>query len=476
MKDLTQGSILKHLLNLSLPIGISILIQNLYFLIDLYFVSQLGPVALAGVSAAGNLTLLIVGMTQIIAVGTVSLIAQAIGKKDKADVDIIFNQALFIAGVLTVLVLLSGYYFAEHYLKLMSSDPLVVSDGKQYLHYYLPNLALQFMLVVMSSALRGAGIVKPAMVIQFISVFINIILTPILVAGWFTGHAMGVAGAGLASSIAMAAAVVLMFVYFLKVGQYFSFKKDLIMPASKPIKRILALGFPSGGEFFMLFFYMAIIYWAIKDFGSAAQAGFGLGSRLMQAVFMPAMAIAFALPALAGQNYGAKHYPRVRSTFQVAALVISVMMASFSLFCLLVPELLLKPFTRDAEVIKVASGFLQVISFNFVPAGLIFTCSGMFQGMGNTWPSLLSMSLRLVIFALPVFWLSQKASYPLEYIWYISITALVIQMFFSLYLLKLEFAKKLKPEDNDESAGESGDEVKEDSEQGAGEEIPAKGS
>ncbi|WDE06244.1 MATE family efflux transporter [Thalassomonas viridans] len=472
MKDLTRGSIFKHLLSLSLPVGISILIQNLYLMIDLYFVSQLGPVALAGVSAAGNLTLLIVGLTQIIAVGTVSLVAQAIGRKDKQDVDVIFNQALFISTILTLLVLVCGYLLADTYLALMSSDPAVIAEGKEYLYYYLPNLALQFMLVVLSSALRGAGVVKPGMVIQFISVFINTLLTPVLVAGWFTGHAMGVAGAGLASSVAMLVAVLLMFVYFLKFGQYFTFNKRLFMPAAEPAKRILNLGFPSGGEFFMLFFYMAIIYWAIQGFGPAAQAGFGLGSRLMQAIFMPALAIALALPALAGQNYGAKNYARVRSSFKVSALVISAMMAALSGFCLLVPELLLEPFTQDVDVLEVASVFLQVIAFNFVPAGLIFTCSGMFQGMGNTWPSLISMTLRLVIFALPVFWLSQKSSYPLEYIWYISITALVIQMFFSLYLLKLEFAKRLKPAADDEGGniGEQENEID------TGEEVPAKGN
>ena len=444
MKDLTQGPILKHLINLTLPIAVGILIQNLYFLIDLYFVSQLGPTAIAGVSTAGNITLLIIGLTQVIAVGTVSLISQAVGRKNKQDANTIFNQALFISAIFTGLVLVAGYLFSDLYLAMMAADQATINAGQSYLHYYLPNLALQFVFVTMSSALRGTGIVKPGMVIQFISVFINIILSPILIAGWLTGSPMGVAGAGLASSIAMLVAVILMVLYFIKFSSYITFSKALFMPAKQPIKRILAIGFPAGGEFFMLFFYMAVIYWAIKDFGSAAQAGFGLGSRIMQSIFMPAMAIAFALPSLAGQNYGAKKYLRVQSSFKVSALLISALMATSSILSLFLPEVLLRPFTQDPEVIAVASTFLQIIALNFVPAGLVFTCSGMFQGMGNTWPSLISMSLRLLIFSIPIFWLSGQGKYDIEYIWYISVSALVVQMLFSLFLLKIEFSRKLK--------------------------------
>ena len=70
---------------------------------------------------------------------------------------------------------------------------------------------------------------------------------------------------------------------------------------------MINIGLPAGGEFGFMFVYMAVIYWVIRDFGAAAQAGFGLGTRLMQSIFLPAMAIAFATGPIAGQNFGAKH-------------------------------------------------------------------------------------------------------------------------------------------------------------------------
>jgi Na+-driven multidrug efflux pump len=184
--------------------------------------------------------------------------------------------------------------------------------GLTYLHWFIPCMALQFMMVSISAALRGTGIVKPTMIIQTLSILVNIILSPILIGGWGTGYAMGISGAGFASSLSVIFAVVLLCYYFKTAEKYISIDFSLWHIDTKCIKKLLMVGLPAGGEFFLMFVYMGCIYWLIQPFGADAQAGFGLGSRIMQSLFLPAMAIAFAAPAIAGQNFGAKNYHRVR--------------------------------------------------------------------------------------------------------------------------------------------------------------------
>jgi putative MATE family efflux protein len=435
MQDLTRGAIPKQLLTLAAPICIGMLFQTLYYLIDLYFVAKLGDAAIAGVSAAGNAQFLIMALTQILGVGSMALIAQACGRKDQTDANLIFNQSLLLAAVCALATLLGGYALASVYMQKLGADAASVTAGLSYLFWFLPGLALQFALVVMGSALRGTGIAKPTMVVQLITVALNAALAPILIAGWFTGHPMGVAGAGLATSISIAVGVALMWWYFTRLEKYVRFDSALFKPQTAAWKRILQVGVPPGGEFALMFVYMAVIYTIIGHFGAAAQAGFGVGSRVMQAIFLPAMAIAFATAPLAGQNVGAGQFTRVRQTFIVAAFLGSTIMLVLTLLCQWQPASLIRVFTQDAAVIEVASEFLKIISFNFVASGLIFTCSGMFQALGNTIPALLSSASRLLTFVLPAIWLSHQAGFTLHSLWLLSVASVAVQALLSCFLL-----------------------------------------
>src|SRR5262249_50784584 len=180
---------------------------------------------------------------------------------------------------------------------------------------------LQFPLAALGSALRGTGIVKPTMTVQMLSVIVNAILAPVLIAGWGTGHPLGTAGAGLASTIAVTIGLVLLWGYFARLEHYVGFARALWRPRGAIIRRILNVGLPAGGEFFVMFIILAVIYWVIRPFGPAAQAGFGIGGRVMQALFLPAMAVAFAIAPVAGQNFGARQFERVRETFRQGALI-----------------------------------------------------------------------------------------------------------------------------------------------------------
>lgn len=444
MRDLTEGSIPRHLLRLAAPIAAGMLFQTLYYLVDLYFVSRLGEAAIAGVSTAGNLQFVVIAMTQVLGVGTTTLIAHAVGRRDRDDARLVFNQSLALAALCGLTTLVAGYGLIGPYMRGLGADSATVAAGSAYLRWFLPGVALQFALVAMGSALRGTGIQAPTMVVQMASVVLNVILSPILIAGWGTGRPLGVVGAALATSISVAVGVALMAFYFGALEKYVGFDPARFRPRLDVWSRMLRIGLPPGGEFLLMFVYLGVIYWVIRDFGAAAQAGFGIGSRVMQAIFLPAMAIAFATAPVAGQNVGAGHPERVIATFRSAAWMGSSLMLLLSLLCQVRPDLPIRVFGRDPQVLAVGTEFLTIISWNFVASGIIFTCSGMFQALGNTVPSLVSSASRIVSFALPAIWLSTRAGFELHHLWYLSVATVLLQMTLSLLLLRRELGLRLR--------------------------------
>src|SRR5580693_2202320 len=161
MRDLTQGSIPRQIVALAVPIFAGMLLQTLYYIVDLYFVSRISNAAIAGVSAAGNVTFLVFALTQMLGVGIVALISQAVGRKDASEANLVFNQSLVLALLFSVLTLVCGYAGTAAYMGKLGADAPTVMMGTTYLYWFLPGLALQFALVAMGSALRGTGIVKP---------------------------------------------------------------------------------------------------------------------------------------------------------------------------------------------------------------------------------------------------------------------------------------------------------------------------
>jgi putative MATE family efflux protein len=443
MKDLTQGPITRQLIALSVPIAIGMLFQTLYFLIDLYFVSRISDAAIAGVSSAGTGTFIVLGLTQMLGVGTVALVSQAAGRKDQAAANLVFNQSVLLSAICGLATLLAGIFLTAPYLRGVAADAPSAAAGIAYLYAYTPGLALQFALVALGSALRGTGIVKPTMVVQLVTVIVNMILAPVLIAGWVTHHPLGTAGAGLASSIAVAVGVVMLWIYFARLEHYVSLSSRLWHPQWPTIRRILNIGLPAGGEFLMMFVILGVIYVAIRQFGPEAQAGFGVGGRVMQALFLPVMALAFGATPLAGQNFGARQYGRVREVFRRTAILSCGLMLLLTLLCQVLPESFIRLFSDQPQVVAVGAEYLRVISWNFVATALIFACSGMFQAIGNTWPSLISSGSRLLTFVLPALWLSTRPGFTLRQVWHLSVATVALQALTSLWLLRREFRGRL---------------------------------
>ena len=224
MNDLTQGSVIRHLLQMAAFLAVSMFVQTLYLLADLYWVGHLGRDAIAAVGVAGNLMMIVLALTQTLGVGTTTLIAQAAGRKDQAHAERALNQSMVMSLLVGVAFVVVGFLLRGVYCDALSADGATAALAKIYLLWFIPALALQFPLVALGSALRATGIIKPAVGLQVLSVILNMLLAPVFIFGLGPFPRMGVSGAALATFVSILIADVLMVVYFERKYHYLRFR------------------------------------------------------------------------------------------------------------------------------------------------------------------------------------------------------------------------------------------------------------
>ncbi|PYI89917.1 MAG: MATE family efflux transporter [Verrucomicrobia bacterium] len=443
MKDMTEGSVTRHLLHMAAFLAASMFIQTLYLLADLYWVGWLGKEAIAAVGLSGNLMLIVIALTQTLGVGTTTLVSQAAGRKDQPRAELAFNQSLFLSLLVALAFGICAFAFSDWYSQMLSADRKTAVLAKSYLLWFIPALILQFPLVALGSALRATGIIKPAVGIQMLSVVLNIVLAPFLMFGIGPLPRLGVTGAALATFVSILVANILMIIYYERNYHYLRFRIPLFRPRFRIWWSMLRVGIPAGAEFALMSFYIVIVYAIIRDFGAEAQAGFGVGARVMQAMFLPVMALSIAVAPVVGQNCGGRRADRVRDSFYSAAGIASVLMLLLTLIAQFAASGLIRAFSRDPAVVIFGSDYLKIISFNFVTVGLVFITSSVFQGIGNTLPPLISSMTRLLLFALPATLLSHRPGFQVRYVWYLSVLSIFFQACVNLILLQREFRRKL---------------------------------
>jgi putative MATE family efflux protein len=442
MQDLTTGSVSKHLVKTASFMLVTMVFQTLYFLVDLYWVGRLGKEAVAAVGVAGNLQFIVLAVSQMLGVGATTLVSHAAGQRNQARATLLFNQAQSLSLVVGGLFLVGALAARRPYAAALSADTTTAALAADYLFWFIPAMALQFAIVAMGAALRGVGNFKPGMVVQTTTVVINLLLAPFLMFGWVFGITLGVAGAAVATLVAVIIGVVWLATYFLPADGFLRFVGRDMQPQFRLWGDMLKIGLPAGAEFLLMAVYLFIVYRIAAPFGAAAQAGFGIGMRVVQALFMPIVALGFAVAPVAGQNVGARLGARVKSVYRSACLMAGSAMFAAAIICNIAPAALVGVFSRDPHVIAVGDEYLRIISWNFVASGLVFVTSSMFQALGNTVPPLLASIARLTIVAVPAVFLARLPGFELRWIWYLSVLAILIQLAIILLLLRREFRLK----------------------------------
>lgn len=443
MQDLTTGSLTSHLLKTTSFMLVSMIFQTLYVLVDLFWMGRLGTDAIAAVGLGGNLSFIVIAITQMLSVGATTLVSHASGRKEQERAIFLFNQSQVLSMVVGLLFLGAAMALRRQYAASQSSTEGMRIATEEFLLWFIPAMALQFAMVAMGAALRGTGNFKPGMYVQTGTVIVNMVLAPFLIFGWGPFPRMGVSGAALSTFLAIVVGLAWISIYFIDAKAYLRFHFSSWAPQLRVWWDMLKIGLPAGAEFALMGIYMAVIYAITKPFGAAAQGGFTIGLRIVQSAFLPVVALGFAVAPVAGQNFAARKGERVRAAFKAAAgMAAAAMLIAAAVIAGLAPRLM-RIFTADPAVVAVGVEYLRIIAITFVGSGITFVSSSMFQAMGNTIPSLATSALRLLVSVIPAILLSRVAGFHLAWIWYLAIIAVFLQMTVNLILLQREFRLKL---------------------------------
>ena len=446
MQDLTTGSVTRHLLKTSSFMLVTMVFQTLYFLVDLYWVGRLGKEAVAAVGVAGNLTFVVLALSQMLGVGTTTVVSHAAGRKDRDRAVLLFNQSQVLSLVCGVIFLVVMMALRVSYTRVLSADATTAALAADYLLWFIPAMSLQFAMVAMGSALRGTGNFKPGMIVQTTTVVLNMLLAPILIFGWFTGYPMGVGGAAISTLVSVVVGVLWLSRYFTSSNEFLHYRSADWPPRFETWASMLKIGLPAGVEFALTAVYLFVVYTVCRPFGASAQAAFGIGLRLVQSMFLPVVALAFAAGPVAGQNVGAGKADRVRTTFLSAMGMAAGLMTLSAVAGYLEAERFMEIFSHDPEVIRIGVDYLHIAAWSFVASGVVFVSSSMFQALGNAVPPMLTSISRIALISVPIIILSQQPGFGLKTIWYISVCGTVLQMIANLALLQREFHKRFAPQ------------------------------
>jgi putative MATE family efflux protein len=447
MQDFTVGSVTHHLLRTVGVMLVMMVAQTLYFLIDLYWVGRLGTTAVAAVSVAGNVSFLAVALSQVLGVGTTALVAPAVGCRDRAAARHAFVSALSLAVLVSALFLTLGLVLHRRYAMAMSADPATARLAAEYLRWFVPALALQLPMGVLGAALRATGRFRPGLWVSTASVGLNLLLAPVAMFGWGTGRPLGVAGAAVASLVAVGLGLACLTVYFLPAGAYLRLDVAAWHPRRVTARlamwrRLLAVGLPAGVELALMVLFQVVVYTVARPFGASAQAGFGIGLRVLQAAFLPVVAIGLAVAPVAGQNVGAGRADRVRAVFRRGALLATGLTAVFTVLSLQEPEALVAPFTQDAASAAAGADYLRVAAWAHVATGLLYVTASLFQALGTTWPSLAASAVRMALVVGATLALTRVPRFALSWVWAVAVVAVHVQLVVALVLLRRAFRRQ----------------------------------
>ncbi|WP_020648842.1 MATE family efflux transporter [Solimonas variicoloris] len=444
-RDLTGGAVRGHLLRMSGFMLLTMLVQTAYGLIDIFWVGRLGRDAVAAVALGSNLMMALMAVAQTLSVGATALVAQAAGRKDFDEARRLFTQSQLLSALLALLFLVVALALYGPYSDRLAGSAEVARLTREFLVPFIPAMALQIPMFVLSAALRGVGDVRSASFAQLGTVLLNIVLAPVLIFGWGTGRPLGVAGAALTTLIAVLIGMAGLLIHVLRQDRFLDRHAAAWRPQPAVWRRMVRIGLPSGLELGVLAVYFGFIMAMLRSFGAAPQAAFGIGMRVLQFGVMPAMAISFATAAIVGQNFGAGQPGRVRQAF-VEALKLNL--AAVGLFCLvfqLAPDALMRPFSADPAVIRYGAEFLRWISWNLLAMGVVAACGGVFAGFGNTLPSLFGTVVRFGFIVTVGLLLSAHADFAPVWLWALSIGGTLLQLALNLLLLRCELHRHLLP-------------------------------
>ena len=395
----------KLLVNMALPLVISMLVQALYNVVDSIYVSRISESAVTALSLAFPIQNLLIGCATGVGVGVNSLLSKSLGEQNYERANRTAGNGFLLSVLFAACFLIFGIFFAGPFFRTQSTVAETVEGGSAYLAIVTIGSIGVFIEILFERLLQATGNSFQSMITQGTGAIINILLDPVLIFGWFGLPAMGLAGAALATVIGQWCAA------FLAMGLNLKYNKELKLyrrhakPDSYVIGKIMNVGVPSiimvGIGSVMNFGINQIL----QGFSETATGVFGIYFKLQSFFFMPLFGINNAVISIVAFNYGAQKPERMMATLKNAAITaLCIMLVGLAAFQLL-PQLLLGIFDPTPEFMAMGIRALRTISWCFPVAAVCIILGSTFQALGTGIYSTIVSLARQLIVLLPAAWL-----------------------------------------------------------------------
>lgn len=437
------------LLNMSIPMVISMLVQALYNVVDSVFVAKISEDALNAVSLAFPVQNLMISVSVGTGVGINALLSKSLGEKNQNKVNQTAVNGLFLSVVSSLVFALLGLTCARVFFTVQTDISTIVNYGVDYLTICCGLCAGLFVQVGFDRMLQSTGRTFYTMITQAVGAIINIVLDPILIFGLFGFPRMEVAGAALATVTGQFVAAGLSMYFNLRRNADIQFSLRGFRPSRPIIAGIYSVGVPSIA---MQSIGSVMVFGMNKiliAFTTTATAVFGIYFKLQSFIFMPVFGLNNGMVPIVAYNYGARKPQRIMKTIKLSIVyAIGIMLVGFAIFQL-APSVLLDMFRAESDttgdMLRIGVPALRVISLSFLFAGYCIVCSSVFQALGHGVLSLAVSVIRQLVVLLPAAFILSRVG-GLELVWWaFPIAELFALTLCSVFLLHV-YRKEIKPE------------------------------
>jgi putative MATE family efflux protein len=373
MRNLTEGNILRNILIYTWPVVLGDMLQSLYSTIDAVWVGHLiGPNALAAVSASTPIMFFLLSLIIGVAIATVIMVGQAYGMGDMDYLSQVIDNSFLTIIFLCVVFSAIGVVFAGPVLKLLNTPVELRHDATIFLTIIFAGIIFMFAQNWFSGLLRGMGDSFTPLILLAITVVINVILAPLLIAGIGPFPRLGIAGSALATVISEFITAIISFVYLARKNVMFNILKWKFRLNFNIIKKMFQIGIPVSLQMVIVSLSAVIVISLVNLFGPAVIAAYGIGLRIDQFSFLPAMSLGATASAFTAQAFGAKRTDLLPEILKWSCALSLCFAVFFFIIVNMFPAQISGIFTKDAAVGIHLSGYIRIVSFTYFAFAMVF--------------------------------------------------------------------------------------------------------
>jgi len=383
-RDFTSDSIGKALLILSIPMVLEMIMESIFAVVDIFFVSKLGADAVATVGITESSMTIVYAIGMGLSTATTALIARRIGEKKAGKAGVIAFQAILSGFIVSILITIPGIIYAKDFLLLMGASEEMAETGYMFPAIMFGGNAVIMLLFIINAVFRSSGDAAISMRVLIVANLFNIVLDPLLIFGIGPFPELGLKGAAVATTIGRAIAVCYQFYLLFNGHKRISLELDHLKIKLKVMAQLFRLS--AGGilQYIIATSSWIALYRIIAVLGSEAMAGYTISIRIVVFVLLPSWGLSNAASTLVGQNLGAQQPERAEKTVWITAYANMILLGLVGIVLIIFPEAFIRLFINDPNVISNGAVSLRIISIGFVSYAMGMVMTQAFNGSGDT--------------------------------------------------------------------------------------------